>query len=34
MVENKDWFDIRNAGESFPLCKECFMKIMEGYESD
>lgn len=23
MQEGKDWFDIRNNGESFPACKEC-----------
>jgi hypothetical protein len=23
MEEDKDWFDIRNAGEAFPVCKSC-----------
>jgi hypothetical protein len=30
MQENKDWFDIRNCGESFPVCKECHDKADRG----
>ena len=26
MQENKDWFNIRNCGENFPICKECHDK--------
>jgi uncharacterized protein with PIN domain len=22
--KNKEWFDIKNNGESFPLCKKCY----------
>jgi len=26
MQEGKDWFDIKNNGESFPVCRECKKK--------
>lgn len=30
MKEGEDWFDIRNCGESFPICKECHDKAERG----
>jgi len=30
MVKGKDWFDIKNNGESFPICKECKEKGEKG----
>ena len=24
MVEDKDWFCVRNGPESFPLCRDCY----------
>lgn len=30
MKEGEDWFDIRNCGESFPVCKECHDKAERG----
>ena len=30
MKEGKDWFDIRNAGEAFPICKRCHEKAAKG----
>jgi len=30
MQEGKEWFNIRNNGESFPICKECKEKGERG----
>lgn len=30
MQEGKEWFNIRNNGESFPICKECKEKCERG----
>lgn len=30
MQEGKDWFDIKNNGESFPICKVCKEKSERG----
>lgn len=32
MEEGKDWFDIHNAGESFPICRNCNEKAKGGHE--
>jgi len=30
MKEDEDWFEVRNAGEAFPICKMCNEKAMAG----
>lgn len=33
MKEDRDWFDVRNCGESFPICRECKEKAERGLKS-